>query len=496
MRQAVRRPVLPLLSCAILGIGLAAPAGSAARSARGGEAPTAGTPAEETSASEAPRARRKRANATREASAAAETRAPEERTAAPREREARGHFVGANCQVSVEASSPQVSSGEAVTLLGKLTCPAGVSAAREPISISQHQSGSGALAMADLGAISTEEDGSFHFTTNVQANSVFVVRTPQAHAARVVVKVVPLITLTGHALAAQSAARHPWSAVRARFSFSGTVSPFSEGTLVTLQREYAASGEKWHAIAFGRIGAGGSFSFVHGFRTPGMVSVRVVTRIKGAVKAASQPLTYDIAQGQNPRLTIEASGDPVAAAQQLTISGVAGESHELPVTLLGRTPGHPFAVLAKGATDAHGIYSFTVHPTQNTTYRVIDASTASTPLFEGVRYALTVAAPPTSTTLQTPLTFTGTVAAAHLGQEVLLERGSASGFDFHVIGVGTVDESSAFSITHSFAAIGTYTLRIRVPASADTLDSTSAQFSVAVTPPTATPEPEQSTSAP
>lgn len=250
---------------------------------------------------------------------------------------------------------------------------------------------------------------------------------------------------------------------------------------MTLQREYAGSGEKWHAIAFGHIAADGSFAFVHGFRYPGEVSVRVVTRLNGDAPTASEPITFEISQAQNPRLTIQASADPVAPGQPLTITGVAAEGASKPVTLLGRTPGHGFAVLAKASTDEHGAYTFAVSPSQSTSYRVIDAADASTPLFEGVRYLLTLATTPTSASLQAPIEITGTVASAPLGHAVYLERGSAAGFGFHVVAKGSVDQSAGYSIAYSFPAAGSYTLRVRVPGDANALDSTSPQFSVTVT---------------
>jgi hypothetical protein len=89
----------------------------------------------------------------------------------------------------------------------------------------------------------------------------------------------------------------------------------SAGTLVAFQRQSAAAEEQWRTVKFGRVSDEGRFSFSASFRSPGEVSVRVVVRPAGEVAAASEPLTYEIAQAQNPRLTIQTSADPVSPGE-------------------------------------------------------------------------------------------------------------------------------------------------------------------------------------
>ena len=263
------------------------------------------------------------------------------------------------------------------------------------------------------------------------------------------------------------------------------MTPVAAGERVTLQREYTTTDEQWHPIAFARVQEDGSFSISHGFRTPGEVSVRVVIHPRGEIAGASEPLTYVIAQAQNPELTIASSADPVSSGQPVQITGIALGAPGQSVKLLARTPGHPFAPVAEATTDEGGAYEFTVSPLQSTTYRVSSATTVSTPLFEGVKYDLTLNPPPSSVAAGTPLSFTGTLLPAQPGEVVFLERENTSGTGFRLLDSAIVEGDGSFSITHSFTRQGNWTLRVRVPADADSLGSTSAPFALAVGPPAA-----------
>jgi stage V sporulation protein SpoVS len=394
-----------------------------------------------------------------------------------------------SCQVSLEASSPRITAGETVTLLGHLVCTGGMSAADEPVAIYQRQSAAGASGLSEVGTATTEADNSYQFTPAAfNTNSVFVARFPTAHNARTVVKVAPLVTISGGPAASTQLFTGGHSRLTVagtnRLTVTGTVGPAATGAHVALQGEYAATGEQWRILAIGRVGPEGHYSLAHSFKSPGEVSVRVVVHPNGAnVAAASKPLSYVVSQTQNPQLTIQTSADPISSGQSVTITGVAAGAANQAVMLLARTRGHAsFVAVAKATTDASGLYTFTASPQQSTFYRVLSVTTASTVLFEGVKYALTTGVFPSTVEAGKQLTFSGTLIPAYAGQAVYLERENPSGIDFDVVAVGTVDAASSYSIVHTFNDAATYIMRIRVPANLESQGSTSEPFTILVTP--------------
>jgi hypothetical protein len=407
--------------------------------------------------------------------------------AAPAEASTRGveahpQRIG-GCRLSVEATSPRISSGETVTVFGALRCPGGAAAADRAVTV--YQRAGGETGSTEAGTTTTEADGSYKLTPAAfDSNTIFYVRSPGAHSARTVVKVAPKVTFEGPVAGTQLLTRGDHLPARAhnRMTFTGTVSPADPGALIALQREYAASGEQWRPIAFGRVGLDGRYSITHGFTSPGMASFRVVVHPTGPnLAAASQPLSYEIAQAQNPKLTIQATADPISYGQAVKITGVAAGG-EQQVTLLARAAGGTFVALAKQITGTGGTYDFEQSPLQSISYRVSDASTTSTQLFEGVKYALVTAPGPETAQLGQQLTFSGTLAPAHSGQAVLLERESPSGINFNIIEAATVGAGSSYSIAYTFYHACNCVMRIRVPASGENQASTSEQFSIQVLP--------------
>lgn len=484
MPLAPRRAVLPLLATTLAFAGLIFPAGGSADTTPAAANSTPNSEGGEATGRQLAEARR---HARQEARAQSSTEAPATTppSSAPSEAEPtphRAHGTGhrGSCHVSLEASSARVIAGATVTLSGALQCASPADLASQPLVVFQRARASG---MSEVAAATTQADGSFQVADlTVEANTVFIARAPGGQRARVVVKVAPMVTLSGPS-GAQLATRTGAGAAAARhnrFTFTGTVSPVAAGERVTLQREYGATDEQWHPIAFARVLQDGSFSISHGFRTPGEVSVRVVVHPKGEIAGASEALTYMVAQAQNPQLTIAASADPVSSGQPLKITGVAQGAPGQSVKLLARTPGHPFASVAETSTDEAGAYEFTVSPAQSTTYRVSSFTAISTPLFEGVKYDLTLATPPADLAAGTPLSLTGTVAPAHPGQVVFLERENISGTGFRLLDSAIVAADGSYSITHVFTRQGSWTLRVRVPADAESQGSTSAPFVLAV----------------
>src|SRR5206468_1030620 len=91
----------------------------------------------------------------------------------------------------------------------------------------------------------------------------------------------------------------------------------------------------WRRIGSSRLDGAGSYSITHTFRLPGEARVRLLARSAGRLATiASEPLTYEIAQRQNPRLTVLAPTRPVPYGATIAISGVITGMNNRPVELL------------------------------------------------------------------------------------------------------------------------------------------------------------------
>jgi hypothetical protein len=390
-----------------------------------------------------------------------------------------------HCRATIESSSDRITAGDTVTIFGKLTCPSGVSVGERLLTVSEGQQGTAAAARTALGSATTESDGSYKISSLAfDTNTTFHVRVGN-RGARVVVKVAPLVTLSGPSPAAtlSTAGGHTLGARPAKVTFSGTVKPGDAGGRVALQVAYTESGEQWRTVAFAGVDPDGSYSVAHRFRTAGQASVRVLAHLRGHnIVAASEPLTYEVVQPQNPKLTIHSSAAPLAYGQATTIGGIAAEAPNQPVTLLAHTHAGNFAPVATTTTDPDGNYSFAAQvPTESTYYRVVLAKTLSTTLYEGVERTLTLDPPPATTQAGQPVTFTGTVTPADEGQTVYAERQNASGIGFHIVASATIG-ATGFSIAHTFTNAGSYTMRIRVPGDPALQTATSTPFSFEVAP--------------
>ena len=390
-----------------------------------------------------------------------------------------------HCSASIESSSSLITAGETVTIFGKLTCPSGVTVGERLLTVSEGQQGTRAAALTVLGSATTEADGSYKIGSIAPStNTTFRVRVGN-RGAHVAVKVAPLVTLSGPSPAAtlstvggRAPGAHP-----ARVTFSGTVKPGDAGGRISLQVAYAESGEQWRTVAFANVEADGSYSVAHRFRTAGQASVRVLAHMRGHhVVAASEPLTYEVIQPQNPKLTINSSAAPLAYGQTTTISGLAAEAPGQTVTLLAHTHAGNFAPVTTTTTDPNGNYSFApLAPAESTYYRVSIAKTLSTTLYEGVTRTLTLDPLPATTPAGQPVTFTGTVTPADEGQTVYAERQNASGIGFHIVASATIG-ATGFSFAHTFTNAGNYTMRIRVPGDPALQTAISAPFSFEVAP--------------
>ncbi len=382
------------------------------------------------------------------------------------------------CAVTASSSSSQITLGEDVTVTGTLSCPEGESASGK--TLTAFRSGQGSR--TEDGTATTEPDGSYSITVSgLQTNSTLQVRDGRAHSARLRVKVAPWVTVSdpaaGSALASHVArAGH---STTSRTSFSGTVDPRFAGRRVALQTSFDATGGQWRTVALGQVADDGSYTVSHPFRTAGQVWVRVLLRPGSAnVPGASEPVSYEVTATQNPALTIESSVPSAPFGTAVTITGTTG-APATPVQLYWRSRSGAFQPLTSGTSDESGRYSFPVTPTQTGFYEVRDATASSIAIFQHVSFALTLATPPATAVTGEEVTLTGTLEPAPAGVIVQLER-QWKGVNFRPVATGTVS-GTAVSIAHTFAAAGSYVLRVRVLGADGVESASSAPFTIQVT---------------
>jgi hypothetical protein len=396
-----------------------------------------------------------------------------------------------SCQIVLATDQAQLTAGESTTARGTLTCQTPTEAAEQTVTLyarAAHTRGFGAVATA-----STADDGSYHMSTGaIEANTSLYAGADGVRSGHTTVKVAASVSIDGPVEGSQllTAGRRFGAGARsAGVNFSGVVSPDDEGARVVLQRQGAHGNEGWRRIGTGTVGEGGKYSIAHAFATPGDVNVRVVVRGHGGnVAGASEPLSYEISQRQNPLLSIVASTDPITAGTPVTIGGKAVGAPDAQLALLARTHGDAFATVATTVADGEGNYSFPAQsPVASTFYKVKSATTSSAVLAEGVRPVVTAAVTAagvaaTSVPAGTPLSFAGTVSPSHLGQTVYVERQKASGTGFEVLETSTVEADSSYSISYTPPAAGSDVFRVKVAGNAANQSALSQTFDVELTP--------------
>jgi hypothetical protein len=395
-----------------------------------------------------------------------------------------------NCQIALATTPAQLTAGESALASGTLSCQTPVEAAEQTVTIyarAAHTPGFSAVATTTSAA-----DGSYHVSTGaIEADTSFYAGAAGVRSGHTTVKVAASVSIDGPVEGSQllTAGRRFDSARGAGVSFSGVVSPDDEGARVVLQRQGAHGNEGWRRIGTGTVGEGGKYSIAHAFATPGDVNVRVVVRGHGGhIAGASEPLSYEVSQRQNPLLSIVASTDPITMGTPVTFSGKAVGAADAQLTLLARTHGDAFASVATTVADDEGSYSFPPQsPTASTFYKVKSATTSSAVLAEGVRPLLAAAVTSagvaaTSVAAGTALGFSGTVSPSHLGQTVYVERERASGTGFEVLETGAVKADSSYSISYTPPAAGSDVFRVKVAGNAVNQSALSQTFEVEVTP--------------
>lgn len=387
------------------------------------------------------------------------------------------------CSPTITASSPRATAGESVKLTGSVVCAVGLSAANQTVVIRESRI---SLHGADRSetAATTANDGTYSFTsTPLNANTVFSVHVGR-RGAHLVVKVAPHVTLAGPqpAAGASTVGDRP-RRLRDQATFTGTVDPFQTGALVELQIAYRFAAQQWRTVAYGRVGADGTYSISHGFATPGETLVRAVAYAgKSKVPAASESVVYEVQQPQNPNLTIHASADPLLAGGPLTVSGVAAGAANQQITLSVRTFLSAAPTLTTTSTDGEGNYTFTLSPTENSYLKVTEGSTTSTTLLEHVRLAIAPDRLPSTAKAGEQIDFSGSLEPSAPGRPVVLERENAAGTAFVPVARSTSNSESKYSIPYTPARGGVYTMREKVPGDARNQPSASEPFTISAGP--------------
>jgi hypothetical protein len=387
----------------------------------------------------------------------------------------------------MEVPRGPITAEEPVTIFGQLQCPGTPEeSAGKQVAVYEHAANKAGYTL--VATPTTEKGGFYQFAPPpFNVNTVFYVTAQGARSAHRTIKVSPLVTLTSPAEGTPLFTATGRLRRIHRVIFKGTVSPNQAGSLVALQREDSPLNEEWHRVGdVGRVNQQGEYEFARYLTQPGVVNLRVVVHPPRGLGAAgaSTPISYLVSQPQNPLLTIQTSVDPLSYGQSTTISGVvAGAADKTPITLLARTHEGHFAAVATGQTVGDA-YSFTQTPLQNTHYRVASGSRTSALLVEGVKFAITAAAPPSTVAAGEPLTFSGTVKGAKAGDLVYLERKAPTAVSYHVSDIGTLvgngDETS-YSIVHAFYGPGETDIRIFVPGDGDHLSKATEPAKITVT---------------
>jgi hypothetical protein len=398
------------------------------------------------------------------------------RVNAPRGAGARG------CRIDIFAE-PHTVTNESVQLFGQLRCPASTPVEGQTVTIYQHTTGTPGFQM--LGTTTTKEhEGGFYslVDSSVTADTRFYASAVGARSRITTIKLAPAVELGSPTPAEGS---QLYTGRGREVTFAGTVAPADEGAEVILQRENAAGAEDWNVIQRGTlVGKEGKFTIVHRFVVPGDANIRVLVRPHGkfSVRGTSTPISYQISQAENPALTIDTSNDAIPYGESVTISGKLAAGSGQTVWLYSHPRGSlPFTEVTKTTTEAEGKYSFSEKPGQNTFYQVRSATVRSSVLFQGVKYVLTPATPPTAVKQGETVTFTGTVSPDQPSLPVYLEHANEFGGGYHVVGVGTLNEGK-YSIARTFLTVGKQMLRIKVPGNPANQATVSAPFDIEVTP--------------
>jgi hypothetical protein len=392
------------------------------------------------------------------------------------------------CHVTLRVAPRLITDGESVLAYGQLSPACAEKGANQAVTLYESSVSSPGYSIA--GTTTTTAGGGYEITVKgLTTNSSFYAATGTARSVQRVVRVAAQVTLSGPPEGVVPTdlrtGRHN------RITFTGTVSPADVGARVILQRQNAIRGNEWHRIDRGVVGEEGivtktgTFSITHTFVVAGDANIRVVVRSsRRNVPSASNILTYEIVQAQNPQLTIESSANPISYGQTVTLSGVVAGAPSTAVKLFARTAeGGGFKQVGEADTNASGDYTFPAQmPLDSTYYQVQGAGKRSAVLYEGVKFVLTAGVSETTVKSGQKVVFSGTVTPGVLGHVIYLERENAAGTGFHVVEVSTLSTGSIYSIAHTIYTAGTDVFRVRIPGDPQNGGAVSPPFTIQVAP--------------
>jgi hypothetical protein len=417
--------------------------------------------------------------------------APAGAVAAPKLPQQKGQVSLAGCRLSESADPHVVNSGDSVLVTGALTCPGGAAVSGQTVTVYERIAGvPGGFKI--VGTAPTTGDGSYVFTPPpVITDSTFYTRAAGARSVNRTVRVAPQVTLATSPLLPEGSQLLTGRAHGV--TFTGSVNPIDTGAEVVLERESGGSSEEWfiiHAHVF--VKANGTFTFVHRFGMPGDANLRVILRPHGKFDArgASNVLTYEISQTQNPNLTLEPSADPISYGQPLTLKGVVKSGAGQKVALMAHTFGTTLAKIGETTSGTGGAYEFKIPSmTQSTHFHTTSGTVSSAVVFEGVKWVITSASASaiSKVTSGQEVTFSGLVSPGRVGHFVYLERRNSFGSGtYHVVDLGTITAGTpttgTFAIKYPVIGSGKQEYRIQILGDPINQGSSSAPFVLEVTP--------------
>jgi hypothetical protein len=393
------------------------------------------------------------------------------------------HLSAGVCRATLNVAPRLITAGEAVVGYGRLSCATAAEEEGQHVKLYQ---GSVPPGYTVAGETTTEKGGFYKVeVAHLNETTTFHAVVGTALSRSKVVRVAPQVTLGGPPEGKQLVTGRGAGAGN-RVTFTGTVSPEEAGATVVLQRQDAITGNEWHRIQRGHVGAGGIFAITHTFLLPGDANIRVLVRAFHHRRSSpSNVLTYAISQAQNPSLTIDSSLDPITYGQSVGISGTVASAPGATVKLMARSAHQSaFAPIAEVKADSSGKYEFPAQiPVYNTFYKVESDGRTSAMLYQLVYDGLTATVSPgTSIQAGQALTFSGSVSPAHPGHEIYLERENASGTGFHTVEVSTLSAGSTYTIVHTVYTPGTYVFRIRITGDPENGGAVSQPFTITVAP--------------
>ena len=333
-------------------------------------------------------------------------------------------------------------------------------------------------------SVQTDGHGNYLITRKpgvVDTNRAWFVRSGGARSRTVREGVHALITLTASTASTKS---------NQQVLFTGHVTPNHRGDRVLLQRQVGANGDDWHTIDSGRLGSGSYYAIAHRFRVPngdGLTLRVAIRRDRRNLAGASRSVDLTVQQNQNPDFTLNASQDPIAVGQSVTLSGTlaAPNNANRTVVLYAHQHDQGYHAVASTITDGSGHYTFAAQsPLHTTVYQARTANGArrSAQVFEAVRDVIgTVSVDPSNPTVGQVVSISGSVAPPKAGHLIALQKLGRDG-DYHTIELVRVNANSRFEFLVRFSVAGTKRVRVRIDGGPFNWGTSSAAVNVTVSP--------------